>query len=374
MGKLVALVTADGARISAWRADPAARKWLYIAAAAVGVGLWIHQYILYYVVAISVAIAMDNRHVLRDVTLPLWLRALITLAAVVAAIYIALGLAAFFTSGVDVHVRGVRITATHPQKMWWIAGTAAAVALALVIAATFRSRVIAPAMAFLAGYSPAILGRIANHDPGAPISRLDFAGLRHALPDITGVMLPMLLGFRDPSAARTVYGPLVLVLAVAGAWSCWTVWRRRGCPVFHLLPIVGAVLFFVSGSYIDAQSYRYLMPMYAALPAIYAVGIDAAWNTARVAGAALLLLVLAVFAAQQLAWYSHLQPDAITAKTIACLDAAGIRAARAPYWQSYTITFLTDERIIVSPTDGVDRYPKDSEIMTSGPTVESVCR
>jgi hypothetical protein len=42
---------------------------------------------------------------------------------------------------------------------------------------------------------------------------------------------------------------------------------------------------------------------------------------------------------------------------VACLDAAGVRAAFADYWIGYKLTFLTDERIIVAPNSGVDRYP-----------------
>jgi hypothetical protein len=117
------------------------------------------------------------------------------------------------------------------------------------------------------------------------------------------------------------------------------------------------VMFLVSGSYIDAQSYRYLMPIYAALPVVYALGVNAVWRLSRPAGAALMLLVLGIFAAQQMGWYQHLEPDTASAQTIVCLDRAGIRAAYADYWASYTVTFLTRERIILAPVNGVDRYP-----------------
>ena len=53
--------------------------------------------------------------------------------------------------------------------------------------------------------------------------------------------------------------------------------------------------------------------------------------------------MLALFASQQIGWYQHLEPDRASQQAIACLDAAGLRAARAPYWQSYTLTFLTNE-------------------------------
>jgi len=353
----------------AWERTRSPRA-LFAAFVAIGAGLWIQQYILYYVVSIALADALT----VRDIRLPRWTRAVLWMLGAVVLLYAALGLIAFFTSGFDVRVAGVRITATHPQKMLWIAGAVAIAGVFVAAAAVFRTQLVLPAAGFLLGYLPAIIGRIGNHGYGAPISRLDFAGLRQAWPDITGVMLPMLLGFRDPMTARTVYMPLVLVLlaVVAWAYSRSSHFGSLG-RVFFLFPIVAVVMFFVSGSYIDAQSYRYLMPIYAALPAIYAVGVDDVWRMTKPAGAVLLVLLLVLFASQQLAWYRRLQPDAATARTIACLDAKGIRVARAPYWQSYPVTFLTSEKIVISPTDGVDRYPRYSEITRNSPTVAEVC-
>ena len=337
---------------------------------ALGLGLWVQQYILFYVVALAITIAIQSPDLLRALKPRSWLRPVLIPLAAAAALYVVLGLIAFFSGGFDIRIASVRITATHPQKMWWIAGAIVAVSIAIASVASLGRQLLMPALAFLAGYSPAIIGRIGNHGLGAPISRLDFHGLVAALPDMTGVMLPMLLGFRDPSAHRTVFQPLVLALAVVAAWSYLAVWRRHLNPFFHLFPVVTAVMFLVSGSYIDAQSYRYLMPIYAAVPVIFAVGVDDVWRSARPAGAVLLIFMLAIFATQQAAWYQHLEPDTATAQTIACLDRAGVTAARAPYWRSYTITFLTGERIIVSPIDGIDRYSPYSELTRSSATVE----
>ena len=348
-----------------------------IAAAALGAGLWVQQYILYYVVslAITAAIILPEQRTAwlanARARVPAWLRAMLAALAAGAVLYIVLGLVAFFTSGFDVRVAGVRVTATHPQKMWWIAGATTATAIGLVVLSTFRTALIAPGLAFLAGYSPAIVGRIGNHGMGSPISRLDFAGLQAAWPDITGVMLPILLGFRDPRGRPTVFVPLVLVLLLVAALSFWHVRRRRLVPFFHLFVIVAPLMFLVSGSYNDAQSYRYLMPIYAALPVVYALGVDATWRMSRAAGATLLVLVLGIFGAQQIGWYQGLEPDVKSTQAIACLDRLGIRAARASYWDSYTLTFLTRERIIVSPADGVDRYVPYSETTRGADSLES---
>ena len=364
--------------VDAWRrtarssATLKGSRYMLIAAAALGVGLWIQQYILYYVASLAITAWMASPPTLEERRrIPAWLRPILAVIAAVAVLYIVLGLIAFFSSGFDTRIAGIRITATHPQKMWWIAGATTAAAIGLIVVATFRTALIAPGLAFLAGYSPAIIGRIGNHGMGSPISRLDFAGLQAAWPDITGVMLPILLGFRDPLGRPTVFVPLVLVLLLAAALSFWHVHHRRLVPFFHVFLIVAPLMFLVSGSYNDAQSYRYLMPIYAALPVVYALGVDAAWRLSRTAGATMLVLMLGLFTAQQLGWYQHLEPEVKSTQAIACLDRLGIRAARASYWESYTVTFLTNERIIVSPADGVDRYAPYSETKRGAASLES---
>jgi hypothetical protein len=289
-------------------------------------------------------------------------------------LYIVLGLIPFFMMQVHVTVAGVPIAVTHPQKMWWLAGAFFAGAAVLTVVAIFRDRLGAPALAFVAGYMPSILGRIGNHGLGAPISRLDAAGLRAALPDISGLMLPMLLGFRDPSTSRTVFmAPLVLAMAGVIALSYWSVWRRKQLPLFHVFTIVAAVMFLASGSYIDAQSYRYLMPIWAALPVVLAVGVNETWRISRAAGATLLVFLIALFTTEQFGWFEHLRPDVESQQAIACLDNRGVRAARSGYWLSYKIAFLTGERIIVSPTDGVDRYAPYAEATRDAPVLEQIC-
>jgi hypothetical protein len=44
------------------------------------------------------------------------------------------------------------------------------------------------------------------------------------------------------------------------------------------------------------------------------------------------------------------------------------RVARADYWLSYKLTFLTGERVIVAPTNGVDRYPPYTAAVRAEPS------
>lgn len=356
------------------------RRGQLVAAAAAGFGLWVQSYIIYYVVSLVVTAAVIRPN-WKDLVagalrgLPPWLRGVVGLLTGICALYVVLGLIPFLIhGGVIVTVGAIRITVTHPQKMWWIAGALFATAFAIVVVAVRRGQLIAPGLAFLAGYAPAIVGRIGNDGLGAPISRLDFGSLTAAWPDINGIMLPMLLGFRDPMARRTVVAPLVLALVALIVVSYLSVWKRRQTPFFHVFPLVAIAMFLASGSYIDPQSYRYLMPIYAALPLIYAVGVDAVWRQSRAAGAVVLAFMLMLFSAQQAGWYQHLEPDSETAQAIACLDRAGVRVARAGYWLSYKITFLTSERVVVAPVDGLDRYLPYSALATNAPSVADACR
>jgi len=368
--------------VERWRRSPSpGNPLLLVAGAAVGFGLWIQQYILFYVAALAITAALETPGWRENVTgllrqrLPRWLRVALTIAAAVGAIYVLLGLVAFFAGGFDVSAMGVRITATHPQKMWWIAGALFASIVVLGAVSVFRNQLTWLAIGLLTGYAPALAGRLSNHGMGAPIARMDLAGLRAALPDIMGMMLPMVFGFRDPSGRATIHPAFAALVVLLIAASFWRLRRRDLTPFFHVLLVVVPVMFLVSGSYIDVQSYRYLMPVYAALPVLYAIGIDTVQHVTRVGGATLLAFTLLIFGAQQIDWYRRLEPDQKSAAAIACLDRAGVRAARAGYWLSYKITFLTGERIIVAPTDGVDRYPPYSRLVSASKPVDAAdCR
>jgi hypothetical protein len=353
-----------------------------LAAASLGFGLWIQQYILYYVAALGVASidwSPEGRTRLRTLAwggdLPTSVRIAIRIVAAAGFIYIGLGLMAFVGLGFAVTPFAVPVTVADPQKMWWIAAGLLLIAAAVsIVARLVRAHTwpawLAPALAFLAGWAPAVAGRLLSDGPGAPRARMDLAGLVTALPEFTSVALPVLFGFRSPATewlAVPASAAVVIVAAVAISYA-------RGLSVFHVFAILTPCLFLISGAYIDPQSYRYLMPLHAALPVVYAAGIDAALRANRTAGAALLAALVSVFVWQQVNWYGRLQPDREADAIVDCLKGSTVRLARADYWLSYKLTFLTGERVIVAPTNGVDRYPPYTAAVRaepSAPTIES---
>jgi hypothetical protein len=370
--------------IDIWRRTGSRAAFL-AACAAAGFGLWVHQYIIYYWVALGLAVfhwLPQRRKILREVVTaretPRWLRLLTTVLAVVAIAYVALGAVAFLTSGFDALALGLRIGVHHPQKLWNIAAGLLVIA---VLARVFslaslsdrqggstRSLVLGAALAFAAGYAPA-LAAYATHGGSPPIGRTDLAGVSAAISPFVRQIVPIVIGFRSP-AAGWLHVPfwLGLPLVFAIVASLVALRERPFTPLFHFLVFITPLIFLLSGAFIDAQSYRYLMPAYGALAVVFALGIWRIFRWSRVAGAIALAMALTLFALQQRAWYRELTPDTQSAAIINCLDRSGIRAAFADYWISYKLTFLTGERIVIAPDKGVDRYPPYSAQVRTQPS------
>jgi len=346
--------------------------------AALGFGLWVQQYIVYYLVAYTVTwvIALPARDArLREFIaareLPARARLVLHAVLAVALGYVALGIIAFLSGSFELTVSGLTIGLRNPQKLWRIAVGIVAlcgggrVAGRLLTRSGRPNRPLAAAalVGFAIGYAPALAGQI--QAPGAaPIAWMDLVGLRAAIGPIAKDVVPIVLGFRSPTTERVpVSGwfSLVIVLTIVVSYmslrSSQEPQAQRVTPFFHVFLVVTPLLFFASGAFIDAQSYRYLMPIYAALPVVLAVGVDALMCWKAAAGAAALSVLIGIFAAEQTAWYRQLARDTDSPAILTCLEANQVRGAWADYWLSYKLTFLAEERIIVAPVNGVDRYP-----------------
>jgi hypothetical protein len=206
---------------------------------------------------------------------------------------------------------------------------------------------------------------------------MDLVRLRSAWPPFVSTVLPIVFGFKSPTTERLgvpAWSALIVVAAIVLSYLRLGSQTSRLGRTFHVFLITTPIVFIVSGAYIDEQSYRYLMPLQAALPVVYAVGIDGALRSNRIAGIALLTSLLALFVVQQASWYRHLEPDRDAQAIVSCLERSGVRAAYADYWLSYKLTFLTDERVIVAPTNGVDRYPPYTAIVRAQPSAPTIER
>jgi hypothetical protein len=356
--------------VDIWRRT-GSRPAFVAACAAAGFGLWVQQYILYYWIALALAIVHGLpqrgrilRHLLAAREAPAWLRLATAALAAVALAYVGLGAAAFLTGGFETALFGVPIGVRHAQKLWSIAAALLVIAAGARIVSIARRQgapastlVYSAAAAFAVGYAPALAAH-ALGGGSAPMGRADLAGVSGAAETIAAQIVPIALGFRSPTTGwlgAPLWLGLALVPAIAASFVALR--ERPFTPLFHFLFVAAPLIFLLSGAFVDAQSYRYLMPAAGAMAVVLALGVWRIFQRSRVAGAVTLAALLALFGMEQRAWYRQLAPDVETPAIIACLDRLGVRAAYADYWLSYKITFLTGERIVAVPYNGVNRYP-----------------
>jgi hypothetical protein len=351
------------------------------AAVSAGFGLWVHQYILYYWIALGMAVWhwLPQRHqILRRLLAnregPGWLRVTIGLLAAAGGAYVALGILAFVSGGLDLAVFGVLISIRHAQKLWYIAaGLALLAAGARVLLLASRanwesaSLVYTAAAGFAIGYAPALIAH-ATAGGAPPIGRADLAGVAASISPLAREVVPIVLGFKGPDTAWLGIPAWVgFGLALIAGASLTAVEDRPFTPFFHYLVFSTPLIFLLSGAFVDAQSYRYLMPTWGALAVVFAVGVWWIFQRSRLAGGVALVATLAIFGLQQRAWYRQLAPDVQSRELLACLDKAGVRVASADYWLSYKLTFLANERLVVAPEGSIDRYPAYTALARSHP-------
>jgi hypothetical protein len=352
---------------------------LVVACVAAGFGFWVQQFILFYVVALGLAVlhSLPQRqrlvkHIVLAKDVAPWVRVASTVLAVAAAVYVVLGAVAFLTGGFDVSLSGRTIGARHAQKMWLIAAALIGTALLARVwpllprdRPSSSLRYLAP-IAFALGCAPALAARVAGNG-SVPIGRTDLKGVVADLAPLSQEILPIVTGLRAPSTAwLPVWAWLTIAFGAALGASVVAIRERPFTPLFHFMLITAPLLFLVSGAFVDAQSYRYLMPVAGAFAVVLGVGVWRLFRWSRIAGIATFATITICFAAGQRVWYRQLPADTSNA-LITCLDHHGVRAAFADYWVSYKLTFLADERIIVAPDNGVDRYPRYTAYVRSQP-------
>ena len=173
------------------------------------------------------------------------------------------------------------------------------------------------------------------------------------------------------SGGGFVFGAAALVLLARIAWHARRLggrWEQYRFCVY--LTLVGA---FSAGVYAVGRCGAESALRYDLLSLLGAVGL-AAWFFAaephvwwRRVGVAIILgwaLLSAVPHARIWAEYTTHAPVAAKAMIIRSLDARGIKYATSDYWIAYYITFLTDERIIVTPTAFV-RIPEYERVVNA---------
>lgn len=369
-----------------WRVEtdaPPAGWRLFCSGLVIGIGLWVHQLFVIYLVPVLLIYAIRQKAWQHLTRRKASLAALFV--AAVACGYLALAAIAFLTTGITVQLAGVTLTATAPQKMLRIAAALAAVALALQVgshaswqqARWAAGRYWPAAIGFAIGYLPVLLFSIFVQPARAPARVANLRDLLAAAPDIFGNIVPILAGFKIATTERLPV-PWVAAVPAAAVLTAY-LWSQRaqiGRAFFPTFLVFVPLLFIFGGVYLDTGSYRYLVPWYAGLTVAAASGSRVMASRLRSAIAdrvtyiALIGAIAGVHAWQQRLWYEQLEPDTQSKAAIECLKREGIRGGFAEYWTSYKLTFLSKETVIVAPSDGVDRYPRYTEFVRGLPEAE----
>jgi 4-amino-4-deoxy-L-arabinose transferase-like glycosyltransferase len=354
-------------------------SWLFAVGLVVGLGLWVHQLFIVYLIPLAVIHAM--RHASWRRLEPRSLNKFTIAIGIVAAIYLALGIVAFVSQGFSAQLGSIPISVTAPQKMWRIAIAVLALAALVQLATTTswaRARDLVrrqwPAAAgFLIGYSPALIYSVLVEPARSPARVANLQLLFNAAPDIFGNIVPILAGFKIATTERLPL-PFVAILPGAAALAAylWSSRRRLTTDFFALFVVFYPLLFLASGAYLDTQSYRYFIPWYAGLAVAWACGSFVLARERRTLARIIVAAIVGVHVWQQVIWYRKLQPDTQSPATIECLKRHGIRGGYAEYWTAYKLTFLASEELIIAPTDGVDRYPRYTEYVRSLPPHQQV--
>ncbi len=350
-----------------------------------GIALWVQQAFVFYLIPVGLVLFTNARHRMgRHEPGKLTYG-----VAAISAFYLALSVVAFLTGGFTLSAGGVVLSARAPQKLLRISALAALIAAGMHVLTTRSRENVRDLLrccwpfgaGFLVGYVPVIGYWLFVQPGGAPMRNADLNRLVGAAPDILGTVIPIIAGFKIATTERLAI-PLVAALPAAialGAYM-WVNGRRLvsllrtravtldlSSDFFPLFAVVVPLIFLASGAYLDTQSYRYLIPWYVGLSVACASGGLTLAQGKRTLASWLVGLILAVQGWQQVIWYRKLEPDAASRATINCLKENGVRGGFADYWTSYKLTFLSNEGLIITPENGVDRYPAYSEFVRSLP-------
>src|SRR5262249_1176996 len=127
--------------------------------------------------------------------------------------------------------------------------------------------------------------------------------------------------------------------------------------VFPVLAAFAAGAGLMGGGLQDAGSSRHLIPFVAVLMVALAGAIVWLWKRSRVVATGLTVCILLGFRWSEQRWYGQLEPDDSSRALLQCLEDRHRYFATADYHDAYRLTFLSDERVIVVPDKGLDRYP-----------------
>lgn len=218
-------------------------------------------------------------------------------------------------------------------------------------------------VAFIIGYSPAIIASWMGHAPGSP-------GKVVALPLVIGNLrvmahdiFPLMLMY---GSSWTIHWLTTFIGLVGLAVIVWLSHWRSSVPFIAALVIVNFGMCATCNQLIDVSSGRYLLPLYLGLP----VGL--AWFLQRLPGPGKLalgvLVVLCLVQSVETAYQSASGRDIDRYERLAdYLINQGIQGGYADYWLAYKMTAIAGERVRFAVAGTNDRYTPYRDFVKSLP-------
>lgn len=244
------------------------------------------------------------------------------------------------------------------------------------------------AAGFAAGYAPAIVYNLGQprdvlYRMGGRLLDLDrsFLSEPHKAAVIAGRIAEKIISgprnfLRLPVSYMEAAGPLNLALLSAGAALAVkeAAGRVRGkvFPGPADIALVYAALFAVFYAFVISApaAFRYAIPLYIAAPLLLGRAFEIVYSRRRKTAAVILASVVCVnilTVVNTLRTKPAYDIDGLAAH----LEATGLKYAFSDYQTAYLATFLTKEKVIVSPTlihvDFEDRYPEYTREVRNSP-------
>jgi len=382
-------------------------RWL-IVGILTGLGIWIHPLSTIYLAAWLIPAILFSHEwqkinkifsewsVSSNFTRRSWFGSLATITVFL------LCVGAFFSSGCQPTKMFEIVRISSFVLLGTILGT---VSIAFLILSERRIEVIRECSAFLVG---ALIGNLPQWQAWlfqgvqlSPIIPSCPNGVPSRLRLLVTDMLPIILGtsplswlLRTTSLQSLLQGSVLLIGVLV---MIKFIWQRRQilCSLCLLVPdsvapsfrtrmevqvlllfTISVVLVVLGANTVDTWSFRYLLIAWQAQSIMFAATLSRWWTRPKVRLVVILVLILYIW---QVGWSGLLNSahrwqrisDMYSAKTIACLEnymaQHGLQGGYADYWLAYPLDFLTQERLVFSPYNGIVRYPPYAETISRLP-------
>ena len=310
-----------------------------------------------------------------------------------------LAVAAFFISGCEPSWRFARVQ--WGAKLLLAAVVVLLTALAFLVSTRRQQRIgegLALALGALLGAAPLWVSWLTTElRPVNVIHRSCPTGIGNRGLLLMTQIFPALWGVPEVAQLRTqplwalaLWGLVIAFIALSLVWfigSRWGLVKRVWCwapalgdqaaSVSLLILFASPVALSVLGSNtVDIYSVRHLIIAWLASAFIFGLALDRALSVRWRLGVAMGCLwigwvALAALSTANGDWRVKFTPYARgdVDELVSILASQGVDLGYADYWGAYTLDYLSGERILIAPYDGIDRYPTYTKYVRGKDTI-----